>query len=225
MGDQDHDFFFSSIMFKNIDNQIPIAFDETTPSKTTTPTTKSPSSIIGKESYKDKKCDQSATNHLKQELLHEIKHYISCLQKHNKTGYMNEYIKAMQDQIASLKSEVMFLRGEVKKKNTFIEQLNNNNIINNNNNNIIIIVITLLIEIIITITRMMIIIFFIKLVIVLLISLTIIILVMFLTTLIMITIIIIMIIIIKKIMTIITKIVKFFLIINLHPLKTTIVML
>ena len=44
MGDQDHDFFFSSIMLKNIDNQIPIAFDEATPSKTTTPTTKSPSS-------------------------------------------------------------------------------------------------------------------------------------------------------------------------------------
>ena len=29
---------------------------------------------------------------------------------------MDEYIKAMQDQIASLKSEVMFLRGEVKEK-------------------------------------------------------------------------------------------------------------
>ena len=89
MGDQDHDSFFSSIMLKNIDNQIPIAFDEATPSKTTTPTTKSPSSIIGKESYKDNKCDQPATNYLKQELLHEIKHYISCLQKDNKTGYMD----------------------------------------------------------------------------------------------------------------------------------------
>ena len=47
MGDQDHDSFFSSIMLKNIDNEIPIAFDEATPSKATTPTTKSPSSIIG----------------------------------------------------------------------------------------------------------------------------------------------------------------------------------
>ena len=116
MGDQDHDSFFSSIMLKNIDNQIPNAFDQATPSKTTTPTTKSPSSIIEKERYKDKKCDQLATNHLKQELLHEIKHHISCLQKDNKTDYMNEYIKAMQDQIASLKSEVMFLRGGSKKK-------------------------------------------------------------------------------------------------------------
>ena len=111
MGDQDHDFFFSSIMLKNIGNQIPIAFDEAT-----TPTTKSPSSIIGKESYKNKKCDQPTTNHLKQELLHEIKHYISCLQKDNKTDYMNDYIKALQDQIASRKSEVIFLRGEVKGK-------------------------------------------------------------------------------------------------------------
>ena len=77
-----------------------------------------------------------------QELLHEIIHYISCLQQDNKTDYINEYIKAMQDQIASLKSEVMFLRGEAKEKNAFTEQLNNNNdnnnnkiIINNNNNN------------------------------------------------------------------------------------------
>ena len=35
-----------------------------------TPTTKSPSSIIEKESYKDKKCDQLATNHLMQEIKH-----------------------------------------------------------------------------------------------------------------------------------------------------------
>ena len=45
---------------------------------------------------------------------------------------MDEYIKAMQDKIRCLKSEVMFLRKEVKDKNVFIEQLNNNN----NNNNI-----------------------------------------------------------------------------------------
>ena len=49
---------------------------------------------------------------------------------------MDGYIKAMQDQIASLKIEVIFLRGEVKERvkerNAFIEQLNYNN--NNNNN-------------------------------------------------------------------------------------------
>ena len=39
----------------------------------------------------------------------------------------------MQDQIASLKIEVMFPRVEVKEKNALIEQLNNN--INSNNNN------------------------------------------------------------------------------------------
>ena len=134
MGDQDHHSLFSSIRLKNIDNQTPIVFDQATPSKTMTTTTKSASSIIEKESYENKKCDQLATNHLKQELLHEIKHYISSLQQNNKIGYMDEYIKAMRDQIASRKSEVMFLRWEVKQKNAFIEQLNNNN---NNNNNII----------------------------------------------------------------------------------------
>ena len=54
MGDQDHESFFSSMMLKNIDSQIPIAFDQVTPSKTTIPTTVSHSSIIEKDSYKDK---------------------------------------------------------------------------------------------------------------------------------------------------------------------------
>ena len=48
---------------------------------------------------------------------------------------MDECIKAMQDQITSLKSEVMFLRGEVKEKNAFIKQLKDNNKNNNTNNN------------------------------------------------------------------------------------------
>ena len=66
MDDQDHDSFFSSIKLKNIDNQIPIAFNQVIPSKTTTLTTKSPpppppppppphSNIIEKDIYKDKK--------------------------------------------------------------------------------------------------------------------------------------------------------------------------
>ena len=52
---------------------------------------------------------------------------------------MHGYIKAMQDQIASLKIEVIFLRGEVKERvkerNAFIEQLNYNNNNNNGDNN------------------------------------------------------------------------------------------
>ena len=62
MGDQDHD---SCIMLKNIDNQIPSAFDQTAPCKIMTPTTKSPSIIIEKESYKDKRYGQLVTNHLR----------------------------------------------------------------------------------------------------------------------------------------------------------------
>ena len=49
---------------------------------------------------------------------------------------MDGYIKAMQDQTASLKIEVIFLRAEVKERvkerNAFIVQLNDNN--NDNNN-------------------------------------------------------------------------------------------
>ena len=50
------------------------------------------------------------------QLLREIKHYILPLQQDDKSDYTDEYIKAMQDQVASLKSEVMFLRGELNKK-------------------------------------------------------------------------------------------------------------
>ena len=67
-------------------------------------TAKSPSTIIEKGSYKDKNCDQLAPNHLKQELLCEIKHCILSPQQDNKTDYVNEYIKAMQGKIVSLKS-------------------------------------------------------------------------------------------------------------------------
>ena len=54
-------------MLKNIDNQIPIEFNQATSSKITTPTTKSTTSIIEKGSYKDKKCDQIGINHLMKE--------------------------------------------------------------------------------------------------------------------------------------------------------------
>ena len=56
MVDQDHDSFFSNIILKS-NNQIAVAFDQATPSKTVTLSTKSSCSIIEKESYKDKKCD------------------------------------------------------------------------------------------------------------------------------------------------------------------------
>ena len=71
IGDQDHDSFFSNILLENTDNQIPIAFDQATPSKKMAPTTKTPSSIIKKTAItKKKNGDQLATNHSKQEFLH-----------------------------------------------------------------------------------------------------------------------------------------------------------
>ena len=48
---------------------------------------------------------------------------------------MDKCIKAMQDQIVSQKSEVIFLRGKVKEKKIFIEQLSNNSSNKNNINN------------------------------------------------------------------------------------------
>ena len=56
-----------------------------------------------------------ASNDLKQELLHEIKLYILSLQQDNKTDYMDEYIKVMQEQNGSLKSYIS-QRGSKTKK-------------------------------------------------------------------------------------------------------------
>ena len=70
-------------------------FDQANPSKKMTLTTKSHFSITEKESYNDKKSDRLATNHLKQELLHERKHYDSFLQQDNRSDYMTEFIKAV----------------------------------------------------------------------------------------------------------------------------------
>ena len=102
--DQDHDPLFSS-MSKNIDNQIPIAFDQATPFKIwSSPST----SIIEKESYKDKKCDQLATNLLTQELLHEIKHHISCLQQGNKTDIWMNISKLCRTKLRHSKVRLCF---------------------------------------------------------------------------------------------------------------------
>lgn len=60
-----------------------------------TPRSKIPSSITEKKSFKDKKCDQQDTNHVKQELIRKIKHYILSLQQDNKSNCIDEYIKAM----------------------------------------------------------------------------------------------------------------------------------
>ena len=95
--------FFSSIIFKNIDNQIPIAFDQATPSKIwSSPST----SKIEKESYKDKKCDQLATNLLTQE--HEIKHHISCLQQGNKTDIRMNISKLCRTKLRHSKVRLCF---------------------------------------------------------------------------------------------------------------------
>ena len=98
MSDEDDDSVFSSIVSANIKFQLHL-IKRKMASKKMTLTTKSPSSTTKNERYKDKKCDQLATNHLKKELFCEIKQFISSLQQDNKIGYMDEFIKATQSQI------------------------------------------------------------------------------------------------------------------------------
>ena len=75
-----------------------------------------PLDITENKSYKDKNCDQLATNHFKHKLLSKIKRYIFFQQQYNEIQNMDEYIKAIEEKIAPLKNEVMFLSGEVTEK-------------------------------------------------------------------------------------------------------------
>lgn len=60
--------------------------------------------------------NQEAINHLKQRLFHEMKHHNLFLEQGQKTNYMDEYIKAVRNQIASLNDKFIFSRGEIKER-------------------------------------------------------------------------------------------------------------
>ena len=100
---------YSNILLENIDSDIPIALNFTTPPKVTQAednqvanelSTKKSSSIISDT-------ERYVTTNLKHELLCEIQRHYSSLQC-SCDSYLGEYIPTLKEQIDFLKNEVFF---------------------------------------------------------------------------------------------------------------------
>ena len=71
------------------------------------------------ENYMDEKYDQAALNHLKKEILNDVKQKIF-----NEKDKVNlELVKSLKEQIDILKSEIYFLREEMKEKNNILKMV------------------------------------------------------------------------------------------------------
>ena len=75
------------------------------------------------EEYISQQCDQAALTHLKNQIINEIWKE-NCENKFkNRAAGTYDVVSALWSQIETLESEIYFLRGEVKEKNTFIKSL------------------------------------------------------------------------------------------------------
>ena len=108
MGDQSNS-TYSNILLENMDSDIPIVLNFTTPPKVTQAqdnqvanelSTKKSSSIISDT-------ERYVTTNLKEELLCEMQHHFSSLQC-SRDSCMGEYIATLKEQIDFLKNEVFF---------------------------------------------------------------------------------------------------------------------
>ena len=105
----------NGISFENIDHEIPINLSLlTTPAKDT-PSIGKTSTISKLENYVDENYDEAAKIQLKQAILREVKQQLPNETKEK--GHLDELLRSLHSQISSLKSEIGFLREEVKEKN------------------------------------------------------------------------------------------------------------
>ena len=115
--------YYNNLLLENLDNSIPVVRTTETPIRPIPEKNASKSSSSGistLEKFIDRKYDEAALNQLKQELLSEIKQHIDKMENNN---YLSDYIKSIDDQIQSLKREVVFLRTELSGKNETINIL------------------------------------------------------------------------------------------------------
>ena len=85
-----------------------------------------PRSVTNIERY-DEKYDKDALNHLKAQIMREMKNELNLKSAQNDSSH-NENIIALlyeKNEIASLKSEIYFLRDEMKQKNVIIKNVLN----------------------------------------------------------------------------------------------------
>ena len=75
------------------------------------------------EEYISQQYDQAALTHLKNQIINEISKE-NCENKlKNKAAGIYDIVLALWSQIETLESEIYFLRGEIKDKNTLIKSL------------------------------------------------------------------------------------------------------
>ena len=111
----------NGILSENIDKEIPINFSlPTTPVKDT-PSISKTSTIFKLVNYIDGNYDEAAKIQLKQAILREVKQQLPNETKEK--GHRDELLCSLQNQISSFKSEIGFLREEVKEKNSVIRTL------------------------------------------------------------------------------------------------------
>ena len=108
------------ILLENIDKEIPINFSLLTTPKDT-PSISKTSTISKPENYIDENYDEAAKIQLKQAILREVKQQLP--NKTKEKGQLDELLRSLHNQISSLKSEIGFLREEVKEKSNAIRTL------------------------------------------------------------------------------------------------------
>ena len=86
-----------------------------------TPSISKTSTISKLENYIDENYDEAATIQLKQAILREAKQQLPNETKEK--GHLDDLRRSLHNQISSLKSEMAFLREEVKAKNNVIRTL------------------------------------------------------------------------------------------------------
>ena len=115
---ENNDSFLDKMLLNNIDEEIPIDVNLiNTPAKNL-PSTKRTSTVSNQENYieNDKKYDETTENRHKKD---ELKNSFSAQTKES------ELLQSLKNQISSLKSEITFLRGELKEKDYVVRTLLN----------------------------------------------------------------------------------------------------
>ena len=111
----------NGILLENIDKVISINFSLLTTPLKDTPFISKTSTISQLENYIDENYGEAAKIQLKQAILGEVQHQLPKETKEK--GHLDELLRSLHNQISSLKSEIGFLREEVKEKNNVIRTL------------------------------------------------------------------------------------------------------
>ena len=106
----------NDILLENIDKEIPINLSLFITPVKDTPSISKTFTISNLENYIDENYDKAAKIQLKQAILREIKQE---LPNEAKKGHLDKLFCTLRSQISSLKTEIGFLREEVKEKTMY----------------------------------------------------------------------------------------------------------